>query len=420
MDVAQRSAATGSQDTTLQRRLGRLAMLFIERLLTRRLARVTIPPAEEAIDPRRSITQDRGTVARRHVRNAESCDLLERRGRERRIDGDARHRLVADRPANVEQGIAAEHHPIGFVHEGNLSGSVAGHVDDAHSAKYVPRFHSAIDAHRGHASLREVVVQRQQTLPHPAGSSVRERAPLDIRSLRCRADHLGLHVSDDAGCSADVIRVRVRENHVSDVIRRGQGLCRRENGVLPTWEPRVDEREPVRVPNQESGHLKAAVKIDGGDVAADGAQARNGHREPAVSSAGHSRGQPKPPAALGGVENSSSVRYEAGMAQADQELLRGIIRSVSKRLDWDASPGAEGSVKLTLRQPPDGEAKFEVSRSELDAAFEGGVARYRLRERVKKVRKRIRDSRKPYMPWRLPKIEPIGAPGPRGWSGGRR
>jgi hypothetical protein len=108
------------------------------------------------------------------------------------------------------------------------------------------------------------------------------------------------------------------------------------------------------------------------------------------------------------------------MAQADQELLRGIIRSVSKRLDWDAAPGAEGSVKLTLRQPPDGEARFDVSRGELDAAFEGGVARYKLRERVKKARKRIRDSKKPYMPWRLPKIEPIGAPGPRGWSGGRR
>lgn len=107
------------------------------------------------------------------------------------------------------------------------------------------------------------------------------------------------------------------------------------------------------------------------------------------------------------------------MAQGDQELLRGIIRSVSKRLDWDASPASDGAIKLTIRQH-DGEAKMAVSREELDAAFDGGVARYRLRERVKKTRKRIRDARKPYMPWRLPKIEPIGAPGPRGWSGGGR
>jgi hypothetical protein len=107
------------------------------------------------------------------------------------------------------------------------------------------------------------------------------------------------------------------------------------------------------------------------------------------------------------------------MAQGDHELIRSIVRSVSKRLEWDASPAGEGSVRLQLRQP-DGEARLEVSRDELDAAFEGGMARYRLRERVKRARKRIRDSRKPYMPWRLPKIEPIGAPGPRGWSGGRR
>ena len=105
------------------------------------------------------------------------------------------------------------------------------------------------------------------------------------------------------------------------------------------------------------------------------------------------------------------------MAQGDQELLRGIIRSISKRLDWDASPASDGAVRLTLRQS-DGEAKMAISREELDLASEGGTPLYRLRERVKKTRKRIRDARKPYMPWRLPKIEPIGAPGPRGWSGG--
>jgi hypothetical protein len=108
------------------------------------------------------------------------------------------------------------------------------------------------------------------------------------------------------------------------------------------------------------------------------------------------------------------------MAQGDQELLRGIVRSISKRMDWDAAPASDGAIRLTLRQPPDGEAKMAISREELDAASEGGTPLYQLRERVKKTRKRIRDARKPYMPWRLPKIEPIGAPGPRGWSGGGR
>src|SRR5262245_54177418 len=105
------------------------------------------------------------------------------------------------------------------------------------------------------------------------------------------------------------------------------------------------------------------------------------------------------------------------MAQGDQELLRGIVRSISKRLDWDASPASDGAIRLTLRQS-DGEAKMAISREELDLASEGGTGLYRLRERIKKTRKRIRDARKPYMPWRTPTIKPIGAPGPRGWAGG--
>ena len=54
------------------------------------------------------------------------------------------------------------------------------------------------------------------------------------------------------------------------------------------------------------------------------------------------------------------------MAQGDHDLLRGIVRSISKRLDWDASPASDGAVRLTVRQP-DGEAKMAISREELDA-----------------------------------------------------
>ena len=56
---------------------------------------------------------------------------------------------------------------------------------------------------------------------------------------------------------------------------------------------------------------------------------------------------------------------------------------------------------------------------QVDAALDGAIARNDLRERVKRARIRALTPRKPYMPWRLPKIEPVGAPGPRGgWGGG--
>jgi hypothetical protein len=107
------------------------------------------------------------------------------------------------------------------------------------------------------------------------------------------------------------------------------------------------------------------------------------------------------------------------MAQEDQHLLRAVIRSIDKRLDWEAV-SKDGGLRVTLRLPL-GEAHVELDRAQLDAALEGGVARNQLRERLKRGRKRILDSRPPYMPWRLPKIEPIGAPGPRSsWGGGRR
>ena len=108
------------------------------------------------------------------------------------------------------------------------------------------------------------------------------------------------------------------------------------------------------------------------------------------------------------------------MPAEDQELLRSLVRSIDKRLDHDVVSAKDAGVRVTLRLPL-GEAMLEVSRADLDAAQEGGAARNRLRERLKRGKKRIFDARPAYMPWRLPKIEPIGAPGPRSsWSGGGR
>ena len=106
------------------------------------------------------------------------------------------------------------------------------------------------------------------------------------------------------------------------------------------------------------------------------------------------------------------------MAQEDQELLRGLVRSVDKKLEWEAISTQDQGMRLTIRQSR-GEAVLDVTRTEINAALEGAIARNRLRERIKRSRQRLFIPRQPYMPWRLPKIEPIGAPGPRGgWGGG--
>ncbi len=107
------------------------------------------------------------------------------------------------------------------------------------------------------------------------------------------------------------------------------------------------------------------------------------------------------------------------MAQEDQELVRSLVRSVDKKLDWEAITTQDHGLRVTLRIS-NGEACIDLPRTEINAALDGAIARYRLRERIKRARQRMLTPRRPYMPWRLPKIEPIGAPGPRGggWGGG--
>ena len=109
------------------------------------------------------------------------------------------------------------------------------------------------------------------------------------------------------------------------------------------------------------------------------------------------------------------------MAQEHQIILGSIVRSIDKKLEWEALSAQGDLVRLTLRQAG-GETSLDVTRTEIAAAVEPGVDRNQLRERVKRARKRIYDSKPAYMPWRLPKIEPIGAPGPRsgGWGPPRR
>jgi len=107
------------------------------------------------------------------------------------------------------------------------------------------------------------------------------------------------------------------------------------------------------------------------------------------------------------------------MAQEDQELLRLLVRSIDKKLEWEAIASQDHSMRLTLRLPQ-GESTIDVTRVEISGALEGAIARSRLRERIKRARQRVFNRRRPYMPWKLPKIEAIGAPGPRsgGWGGG--
>jgi hypothetical protein len=108
------------------------------------------------------------------------------------------------------------------------------------------------------------------------------------------------------------------------------------------------------------------------------------------------------------------------MAQEHQIILGAIVRSIDKKLEWEALSAQGDQVRLTLRQAG-GEASIDFTRAEISDAVEPGVERNQIRERVKRARKRIYDSKPPYMPWRLPKIESIGAPGPRsGWGPSRR
>jgi len=106
------------------------------------------------------------------------------------------------------------------------------------------------------------------------------------------------------------------------------------------------------------------------------------------------------------------------MAQGDQNFIRTLVRSVDKKLDWEAIPAQNDSLRLQLRQAHT-EASMDIQRAELVAAMEGGIAQHKLRERIKRARRGIYENRRPYMPWRLPKIEPIGAP-PRAGGGGPR
>ena len=95
-----------------------------------------------------------------------------------------------------------------------------------------------------------------------------------------------------------------------------------------------------------------------------------------------------------------------------------MIRSIDKKIRWEPLTSKDDKVRINLHIPR-GETVVEIPAAEIEAAHEGGAPRNRLRERLKRGRKRIIDSRPPYMPWVLPKVEPIGAPGPRGgWGGG--
>ena len=106
------------------------------------------------------------------------------------------------------------------------------------------------------------------------------------------------------------------------------------------------------------------------------------------------------------------------MAQADQDLLRSVIRSIDKKIAWEPLTSKDDKVRINMRTTL-GETVVELPSELIEEAHEDGLARNELREKLKRGKKRIKDSGKPYMPWVLPKIEPIGAPGPRGgWGGG--
>src|SRR5262245_10620474 len=105
------------------------------------------------------------------------------------------------------------------------------------------------------------------------------------------------------------------------------------------------------------------------------------------------------------------------MAHGDQELVASLVRSISKKLEWELLTSQTDSLRLTVREHAR-EVSMQIPRADFEEAKEDAMARNRLREQIKRTRKRIRDAKEPYMPWRLPKIEPLGVPGPRagGWN----
>jgi hypothetical protein len=106
------------------------------------------------------------------------------------------------------------------------------------------------------------------------------------------------------------------------------------------------------------------------------------------------------------------------MAQEDKTLVGELVRSIDKTLKWEITPGKEGGLHVTLRHSH-GEAWTDLSDQQLsDALEDDGISRNVLREQIKRARRRIFTGDRPYMPWILPKIIPIGAPGPRGGGGG--
>ncbi len=105
------------------------------------------------------------------------------------------------------------------------------------------------------------------------------------------------------------------------------------------------------------------------------------------------------------------------MAQEEQALIRELVRTIDKRCHWETKPNDRGGLDLTL-QFPFGKATTSLRAEDLVAAAESSQSFYRLRERIKKARKSLRDAGKPYMPWQLPKIEPLAGPSPRGGGGG--
>ena len=58
------------------------------------------------------------------------------------------------------------------------------------------------------------------------------------------------------------------------------------------------------------------------------------------------------------------------MANEEQELVKGIVRSVDKKLDWEAISTQDQGLRVTLRLPA-GESSIDVSRAQLDAALDG-------------------------------------------------
>ena len=127
--------------------------------------------------------------------------------------------------------------------------------------------------------------------------------------------------------------------------------------------------------------------------------------------------RPPPGAPAAGPHRPPSNRFEFmptlryrydPMAQQDQALVGSIIKSINKKVEWEfISAQAEGA-RVTLRLGQH-EAQIDVSREEIVNAETPGAERSRLREKLKRAHRRLFTPRVPYMPWKLPKIEPVGA-----------